>query len=114
MLGEKTFIFMATIKGYFLEKTCKDLTQKIIKKIGMTPAYESQSFYFPYCGKGGNGLTYFQPITESFICWDVWPQWEGAYLIVCSCKEYNQSDIIDLLKKEGIVITEFLINSLNL
>ena len=55
-------------------------------------------------GKGGVGFTFFQPITESFLTWDMWPKLKGGYLIVCSCKLFWVSAVIKILKENGLEV----------
>lgn len=56
--------------------------------MGMAPVGDAAVWDYPVNGAGGNGTTIVQPITESFLALDIWPDHDGAYLFVCSCKEF--------------------------
>ena len=102
-LGDKTYSAMFALKGDIELQKCKDLTDTIIKKIGMSKAHESAVFNYPFDGKG-DGYIYIQPIIESFIAWDVWFSLHGAYLTVCSCKAFDVVKVYNILELEGIHI----------
>lgn len=60
-------------------------------------------------GAGGNGSTFCQPITESFLCIDTWPdhgEHGGAYLIVCSCRPFNPADLDHVFRTHGLVVSD--------
>ena len=92
-----------SIRGDISLAFCSELTDRIIKTSGMTPAYAPALYSYPVEGKGGEGFTYFQPITESFICWDVYPRLKGGYLVICSCIDFNAQDLIDEIKKSAAI-----------
>lgn len=88
-----------SVRGDLSLAFCSELTDRIIETIGMTPAYAPETYRYPLEGKGGEGFTYFQSITESFICWDVYPKLGGGYLFIASCKNFNAQGLIDEIKK---------------
>jgi len=100
--GQSMYGSMISLKGEINQEKCEKLTESIIKSIGMEKAYEPAIYNFPLNGKGGKGFTYIQPITESFIAWDVWEDHKGAYLIICSCKDYRLANVIQILRRENI------------
>ena len=114
VLGAKAYSVSATVKGEFSTMTCEKLTNEIIERIGMTPAYKPQLFLYPYNDKGGVGYTYFQPITESFIVWDVWPLLGGAYLNICSCREFDKKIIFEIVEENGLEIMQINQEQMNL
>ncbi len=61
-------------------------------------------FNYPLDGKGGVGFTYCQPITESMIMVDSWPELGGAYVFVDSCKMFNPWDLIRKLLNDGYLV----------
>jgi hypothetical protein len=106
-LGEELLIVGITVKGDISPQEVNYLTAVISKKIGMTLAPGGTLCSYPTDeDKGGEGFTFFQPITESFICWDVWDDLEGAYLVICSCKMFYPQDAVDALKGLGLDVTE--------
>ena len=103
ILGSKTYSTMIALRGSISKQRCKNITEEIIKKIGMHKAHKSKMFNYPFDGKG-NGFIYIQPIIESFICWDVWIQPDGAYLTICSCRDFNISKIMEIFEEEELEI----------
>lgn len=78
---------------------------EIIDAIGMTPVYKPAIWNYPFCGGGGNGQTIVQPITESFLALDIWPDHAGAYLVVCSCRPFDPQVIKGVLSKWKVSVT---------
>lgn len=94
-LGAKMLVASFSIKGDFSdENVCFKLVDQIIENIGMTKAPGCSAYKYPVNGKGGNGYTFFQPMTESFVCVDAWPDFGGAYLVIASCKLFWLADAI--------------------
>lgn len=48
-------------------------------------------------GKGGVGETIVQPLVESLIFGDAWPDHNVTYIILASCKEYDAQKIGEFL-----------------
>ena len=113
-LGERMLIVAFSIKGNTSENMSKVLVQKIMKQIEVKQAHKPITYYYPLEGKGGKGYTHLQPITESFIAFDAWPDFKGAYLIICSCRIFWVRDVIILLKKLKYKILDTKINELSL
>lgn len=98
-LGGRLHSFGVVLHGALSERRWCNFLSKVVEAIGMTPAALPIVFNFPIAGKGGVGMTIFQPITESFLVLDTWSDHDGAYLLVCSCKPF-ESKAIDLVAKE--------------
>jgi hypothetical protein len=113
-LGERMLTVAFSIKGKLSEQGCKLLIKRIMAKIEVSPAHDSITYKYPLKGKGGQGWTFIQPITESFIAYDAWPDYKGAYLIICSCRIFWIRDVISILKKSGYKILDTKINELSL
>lgn len=78
---------------------------ELVVTIGMTPVGAPAVWHYPTDkGFGGFGSTLVQPITESFIAVDTWPDHGGAYLIICSCRRFDAHQIKPLLKKWHLAI----------
>ena len=97
--GKKMHIAAFAIKGDVSEADVIRLTDAIIARIGMTKAHSPAVFDYPFQDKGGTGFTYCQPITESAILWDTWPDHEGAYLMIHACKDFNAQDVMEEIDK---------------
>jgi S-adenosylmethionine/arginine decarboxylase-like enzyme len=73
----------------------------------MTPVHKATKYQYPVEGKGGVGFTIFQPITESFMALDAWPDHDGAYLFICSCKDFDKEKVVEyLVRKEMFKVIE--------
>ena len=86
--------------------TIMHLTDLILASISMTKAPGAVVCTYPFENKGGVGYTYFQPMTESFITWDIYPELNGGYLFIASCKTFRLMDIIIVLKSNRLKIVE--------
>ena len=51
-------------------------------------------------------MTAVQPITESFIALDTWPDHDGAYLFVCSCRKFDMVDLVAAIRKFDLALDE--------
>jgi S-adenosylmethionine/arginine decarboxylase-like enzyme len=102
--GARLVVLAISVKGAI--DNCAAMVDDIVKATGMTVAHAPVLYGYPFNGKGGTGSTYIQPITESFIAVDEWPDLDGAYVIICSCKEVTPSIVIDVIEKHGPKVTE--------
>lgn len=79
-----------------------DVMTGITKAIGMNVIGDPVVRDYPVDGKGGVGTTIFVTITESFLALDTWPDHDGAYLFVCSCRPFYTKDIDSEIAKHGL------------
>lgn len=70
--------------------------------MGMHPVAAPARWHYPVTGLGGNGDTIVQPITESFLIVDTWPDHSGAYLFICSCKPFSLVALLDFCGEHGL------------
>ena len=103
-LGERLYIVALSVKGDLSEDVCMGVIDRVIEKIGMTKAPGASISHYPVEGKGGLGFTLFQPITESFIAFDVWSALNGGYLVICSCKEFLIQDVAEVIESFGLQV----------
>ena len=70
---------------------CLKINKEMIEKIEMHPTNLPATIWkFPtHDGKGGDGATVVESLTESFVAWDYWTQLEGTYFFLVSCKKYD-------------------------
>ena len=104
--GSRLFYLMISVRGYMTQDSCTNLLNELIKKIEMTPAHQSIFYSYPSEGKGGVGFTCIQPITESFIAVDAWPDLNGAYIAICSCREFSGSDVFEVLSENSLEVIQ--------
>jgi len=112
-IGDKTYVLMLTFGTTIEQERCTDITKKLLTRIKMTPAHYPTVYDYPYEGKGGAGYTYIQPITESFIIWDVWFG-QGMYLQICSCKHFEIDIICKFFMEEYLPFVDIAINRMSL
>ncbi len=65
----------------------------LAEAMGMSAVAHPALWQYPIDGAGGYGATIVQPITESFLALDTWPDHDGAYLLICSCKHFTEKSI---------------------
>ena len=106
-LGERLYLVAMSVKGRLTEDVCVNVIDRIIDKIGMTKAPGWTINRYPVNGKGGEGFTIFQPITESFIALDVYDALFGGYLVICSCKEFVMAEVAEVMESVGLQVFDF-------
>ena len=73
------------------------------RAMGMSPVGQPAVWEYPLAGgAGGAGQTIIQPITESFLALDTWPDHDGAYLFICSCRPFTADCLKPLLERFGL------------
>jgi len=113
-LGARVLLATFVVKGKISYDLCESIVKKIVDEIGLNLVPGQVTYEYPYKGRGGKGFTFIQPITESFIAWDVWEDMEGGYLIICSCKLFWVASITKILKSAGLKIIKTLSEGLSL
>lgn len=114
-LGERMDVVAFTLKGDCSKFGAIKLVEGIIKTLKMHKAHEAVSYQYPLAdGEGGLGFTYIQPITESFIAFDAWPDFKGVYLVICSCKTVNLNAVSKKIRASGYTIKQVKANELRL
>lgn len=81
------------LRGRLSESMWREFLVECAQAMGMSPVAKPASWAYPIGGAGGNGTTIVQPITESFLALDTWPDHDGAYLFVCSCKSFYPAQL---------------------
>jgi S-adenosylmethionine/arginine decarboxylase-like enzyme len=102
VLGSRMRSFGIVLHGQLTEKQWKEFLTAVCDAIGMYPVGEPAVWTYPLEGKGGTGQTLMLPITESFLVVDTWSDHDGAYLFVCSCREYGIGKIYDVAEEFGL------------
>lgn len=101
-LGSKMRSFGVVLKGRLSEEGWRAFLVEATHAIGMEPAGEAKVWTYPLHGKGGTGQTIMLPITESFLVVDTWSDHDGAYLFVCSCREFAIGRVLDTAEEAGL------------
>ena len=113
-LGERLDVATFAIKGDFSMFGCIKLVDEIIKVLGMNKVHSPTVYKYPVNDCGGMGFSYIQPITESFIAFDSWSDFNGAYLIMCSCKTINMNKVSKKIRAMGYKIKQVKAHELRL
>lgn len=106
VLGSRMRSFGLVLHGMLTEKQWKEFLVAVCDAIGMYPVGEPAVWTYPLEGKGGVGQTFVLPITESFLVVDTWSDHDGAYLFVCSCREFALGKIYDAADEMGLKASE--------
>ncbi|MCS3725492.1 S-adenosylmethionine decarboxylase [Bradyrhizobium betae] len=101
-LGARMRSFGLVLHGQLTEKQWKEFLVAVCDAIGMYPVGEPAVWTYPLEGKGGIGQTLMLPITESFLVVDTWSDHDGAYLFVCSCREFAIGVVFDSAESFGL------------
>jgi hypothetical protein len=112
--GERINIIALSLKGVISQEDILKLSNAIIKTIGMTSMPGALLCTYPFDSKGGNGFTFFQALTESFMAFDVWDDFHGAYLFIASCKPFDAKRVMIKLKEFGLKVNQKKIMELRL
>lgn len=95
------------LKGTLAPHEWRHFLKKCTKAMGMAPAGKAATWKYPTAdGKGGVGFTIVQPITESFLALDAWPDFDGAYLMVASCRKFAISKITETALLFGLDVDD--------
>ena len=105
-LGQHMQVALLSVAGEFTEDNCDTIIEGMMKRIDMTKVHYPINYHYPVDSKGGRGFTYIQPITESFIAFDVWPNFGGAYVVICSCKPFWLKEVVKALHDAGLEVIE--------
>jgi len=103
-----------SVKGSVSEGEVMVLIEDVITTIEVLPAHVPAMYSYPVVGKGGKGFTFIQPITESFIAFDAWPDHGGGYLIISSCKYFSPPDVRKVIERRGLKVTGMMNEGLTL
>lgn len=104
-LGRRIYSQNIVLRGRLAAIAWKALLVDCIAAMGMTTAGEAAVWSYPTTeGKGGVGTTICQPMAESFMVVDTWPDHDGAYLHISSCMQFDPSKLISPIQRAGLVI----------
>ena len=105
-LGSRMHELSFSVRGIMDESEWRLFLSDLVKAIGMTPAGMAAHWEYPTQGKGGVGITIVQPLTESAVLVDTWPEHKGAYVRVSSCKDFDHVTARDMLERYGLTILD--------
>jgi hypothetical protein len=114
VLGTRMYTRGSVLLGGMTVVRWKEFLREITEAIGMDPVAEPACWQYPYNGKGGVGFTLCQPITESFLCLDVWQDHNGAYLFICSCVSIKAQKLYPVIARFGLNVHQEFATDLGL
>jgi hypothetical protein len=104
-LGRRIFSQNVVLHGRLADEAWHAFLLDCIAEMGMESAGHGAQWRYPTEeGKGGVGLTVCQPMTESFIVADVWPDHGGAYLHISSCKAFDALMLVPVIDGCGLIL----------
>ena len=103
-LGSRLMLASFAVRGAINRKVAKVLIDRLVAVCGVHYVHTPVVYPYPADGKGGTGFTMLQPITESFLAVDAWPDHGGAYVVVASCQWFNIEAVEGELKGLGFAI----------
>jgi hypothetical protein len=98
-LGMRMHSQSLVLRGRLTSEDWKAFLAECAKAMGMTPVCDAVVWEYPIEGKGGSGITAFQPIVESFIALDTWSSHDGAYLFIASCRKFDVSQLVKPIQR---------------
>jgi len=101
--GKQIFILGATLSGHIPQEDWRQFLPAILAIAGLNKSHEGHTYNYP----NDLGFIHMQPIISSFVVLDAWPAHNGAYLHICSCKEFNSYDMLTLLGIKYKVLDSF-------
>lgn len=107
-LGRRIFSQNIVLRGRLANASWRSFLLDCIAEMGMTSAGDAATWIYPTDeGKGGVGITVCQPMTESFMVADVWPDHSGAYLHISSCKAFDALLLVPVIQAVGLAADRF-------
>lgn len=113
-LGAEMHIAALTVIGVMADTQWREFLACLASALGMTVCAAPAQWAYPMDGRGGNGLTIVQPITESFIAVETWPDHSGAYLLIVSCKPIAHRAVYQVVQDFELEMRQGLNHKLSL
>lgn len=104
-LGRRMFSQNVVIRGRLANAGWRGLLLDCIAEMRMESGGDSAVWTYPTTeGKGGQGVTICQPMTDSFMVVDTWPDHDGAYLHISSCKAFDALQLVAVIESVGLSV----------
>jgi hypothetical protein len=101
VLGTKLYVTGYALGGKPTAKQLALILQQTVSFIGMdTAGLPPKIWAYPLNnGQGGLGETICQPLVESFMVADSWPDLDKVYVVLASCRPYSVDAVGSYLDK---------------
>jgi hypothetical protein len=109
VLGTKLYVTGYALGGKPTADQLAAILQQAVSHIGMdTAGIPPKIWAYPMpTGQGGLGETICQPLVESFMVADSWPDLDKVYVVLASCRPYRADAVGDYLStKIGPVLRQ--------
>ena len=103
-LGSRLLLAGFSVRGPVDQPMAERLLADLALNMEVSPVHSPTIYCYPSGGKGGTGFTLIQPITESFLAVDAWPDHGGAYLVLASCKWFDVDVVERVLNLLGLTV----------
>jgi hypothetical protein len=102
VLGTKLYVTGVALLGKPTAERLAQILQQTVAFIGMdTAGMQPKIWAYPLpAGQGGLGETICQPLVESFMVADSWPDLDKVYVVLASCRPYCLDALTGYLAKE--------------
>ena len=101
VLGNSLYISGFALQGKLPVEKAELILRQLVELIGMsTGEMEPKVWIYPLpVGQGGVGETICQPLLESFLISDSWPELDKVYIVLASCRFFSHDTVEDYLSK---------------
>lgn len=113
-LGSRLLLAGFAVKGKVDPLVAHNILRACIQAMDVKSVHTSCLYNYPADGKGGTGFTLIQPITESFLAVDSWPDHGGAYVVLASCKWFDPQAVKQVIIDMGLQVIGDAIEGLTL
>lgn len=102
VLGTRLYVTGYALGGKPTAERLAQILQQTIAFVGMdTAGMQPKIWAYPLpAGQGGLGETICQPLVESFMVADSWPNLDKVYVVLASCRPYSTDSVAAYLAKE--------------
>ena len=102
VLGNSLFVTGYALGGKPTAEKLAQILQQTVAFIGMdTGGMQPKIWAYPLPnGQGGLGETILQPLVESFLVADSWPDLDKVYVVLASCRPYDSCAVASFLAKK--------------
>ena len=103
VLGDSLYVSIYVLRAAPSRARLETLLKKVVRAVGMSTAgLPAKAWVYPLeSGQGGVGVTICQPLVESFIIADSWPELSKTYLVLASCRRYSPQAVAAVVAQEG-------------
>jgi len=99
--GTEITMLGVSVRGELSIEDARAFAIECVNCIGMQISHPAHVVEYPLHNGENIGFMLLQPLIESYVILDVWTNLKGFYLGVASCKDFNSTDVENLIDKWG-------------